>query len=250
MSPSDESYGAFAYAYDQGLGDRFFMAVRPLLIDALEKYPTPKRTHLDLACGTGFAMELFAARGYRSTGVDASLPMLRLARKRSTRLVAADMRALPFSRTFARITCLYDSLNHMLDRNDLEAAFRSVRGVMDTDSLFLFDMNHPDIYPEVWGIAEPYVAEGADYRLAIATSYRAREKAAYARVTGWAVLPSGERVTIDESHKQRSYKEREIVDAMGKAGLAPVEVIDFDPFHEAGALEGDGVKLFFICRRT
>src|SRR4051794_3876672 len=52
-SVSAESYGAFAYAYDQALGDRYFRAVRRLLAQMLERYPSESKTHLDVACGTG-----------------------------------------------------------------------------------------------------------------------------------------------------------------------------------------------------
>jgi hypothetical protein len=135
----------------------------------------------------------------------------------------------------------------MLERDELVAAFRSVRGVMSGDSLFLFDMNHPDIYPEVWGYREPFVASGADYRLQIDTSYRSRERLARGVVSGWAKLPSGERVEIRETHKQRAYRQRDIVDALAEAGLAPREIRDFDPFGETHELHTRGVKLFFVC---
>ena len=241
-----EAYGAFAYAYDRGLGQRFFKAARRMLDDAVERYPTPKRTHLDLACGTGLAMQYFRKQGWKSTGVDASFAMLSLARRRAPRVVGSDMRALPFRGRFARITCLYDSLNHMLDRDDLVAAFRSVRSVMDHDSLFFFDVNHPDIYPAVWGIAEPYVAKGDDYLLEIATSYKAREKMGRALVTGWAEI-GGTKVEIRETHRQRAYSEKEITAALGEGGMRAVEVLDFDPYDEAGAVDAGGVKLFFIA---
>ena len=242
-----EAYGAFAYAYDKGLGERFFAAARRVLAGVLEKYPTAKRTHLDLACGTGLALEHFQKKGWKSTGLDASMNMLALARKRGSRLVAADLRAIPLRRKFARITCLYDSLNHMTEREDLVAAFRAVRGVMDHDSLFLFDMNHPDVYRAVWGLSEPFVAEGVDYRLEIATSYRARERTAHAMVSGWAQL-GGEKVEIREAHTQRAYSENDIEKALAEAGLATVEIIDFDPYGEIDDLEAEGVKLFFVCR--
>ncbi|HEX7151928.1 MAG TPA: class I SAM-dependent methyltransferase [Thermoanaerobaculia bacterium] len=243
-----EAYDAFAYAYDQGLGARFFKAVRHLLLRTLDEYPTAKRTHLDVACGTGMAMEFFRKEGWLSTGIDASVPMLQIARRRAPRVAAADFRALPFRRTFARITCLYDSLNHMTEKEQLVAAFTSIAGVMDEESLFLFDVNHPDIYPEVWGMAEPYVASGDDYLLEIATSYRAREKMGRALVTGWAQL-GAERVAIRETHNQRCYTQREITKALKDAGLEPVEVSDFDPYEEGGSDDAPGVKLFFVCRK-
>ena len=247
--PASEAYGAFAYAYDKGLGERFFGAVRGVLSDSLERYPTAKRTHLDIACGTGLAGAFFRERGWTSVGVDASLPMLAVARKRVPRLVAADMRALPFRRTFARITCLYDSLNHLTEREDLIEAFRSARRAMSEDSLFLFDMNHPEIYPLVWGLSDPFVAAGREYRLEIATSYRKREKLGRAAVTGWAKV-DGRKVEIHEQHQQRAYSEKEIVSALAEAKLAPLDVVDFDPYGEAEAVEAPTVKLFFVARPT
>ncbi len=217
-----------------------------LLVQSLEERPPAEMTHLDIACGTGYAMELFARRGFRSVGVDLSLPMLQIAHTRVRRLVCADLRALPLRRTFARITCLYDSLNHMKEREDLVAAFRAMRGVMSSESLFLFDINHPDIYPEVWGSKEPFVASGADYRLEIDTAYRKRERLAHAIVSGWAKV-RGQRVEIRERHEQRAWSKSEVRAALREAGLEAIEIVDFDPYEEAGDLHAETVKLFFTC---
>jgi predicted TPR repeat methyltransferase len=78
----DQPYGAFAYAYDKALGERYFRAIRRRLDDALERFPPPAQTHLDVACGTGLAMRHLARRGFATTGVDLSLPMLQMARCR------------------------------------------------------------------------------------------------------------------------------------------------------------------------
>ncbi len=241
-----ESYGAFAFAYDQALGRRFFRAVRPILEQILDRYPTERKTHLDVACGTGLALEFFRQRGWQSVGVDSSLPMLTMARHS---VVAGDMRALPVRRTFSRITCLYDSLNHLANRADLLAAFRSISGLMNGESLLMFDMNHPDIYPEIWAMKEPFVAKGPNFHLEMATAFRKRDATGLALVTGWALLPSGQRVEIRERHEQRAFAEREIIDALAASGLAPVEVIDFDPYNDADNLDAESVKLFFVCRR-
>jgi SAM-dependent methyltransferase len=210
----------------------------------LARYPTAKRTHLDVACGTGLAMDFFRSRGWRSVGIDASLAMLQLAQ--GTR-VAADMRALPFRASFARVTCLYDSLNHMLDRKSLVAAFRAVRAVMADDALFFFDVNHPEIYPEVWGASDPFVSVGREHHLEIATTYRPRDRRATAMVTGWAVV-GGRRVEIREQHRQRAWSEREIRSALAEARLAAVEVMHFDPYLEP--VNAPTVKLFFVARPT
>ena len=241
-----ESYGAFAYAYDQALGRRFFRAARRMLLRSLEEHPPAEKTHLDLACGTGYAVELFTERGFASTGVDLSITMLTMATRRARRRVAGDLRALPLRATFARITCLYDSLNHMKEHGDLVAAFRAAASVMNRDSLFLFDMNHPEIYPEIWGSALPFVASGADFRLEIATRFR--DGIGHARVSGWAKL-GGKRIGIRETHEQRAWSEAEIGGALADAGLEIVSVENFDPYNEAEVIDAPTVKLFFTVSK-
>lgn len=242
---SSESYGAFAYAYDQALGRRFFRAAKRVLESSLEQHPPREKTHLDLACGTGQAIEFFREQGFASAGVDLSIPMLAMAKDRAPHRVVADIRALPLRRTFARITCLYDSLNHMKERDDLVAAFRAASGVMNRDSLFLFDVNHPDIYPEIWGSKLPFVATGPDFHLEIATKFR--DGIGHARVTGFARI-GGKRVAIRETHEQRAWSEQEIRDALAEAGLEIVSVENFDPFNEQEVIEAPTVKLFFTVR--
>jgi hypothetical protein len=153
------------------------------------------------------------------------------------------MRALPLRARFARVTCLYDSLNHLKNVNDLRTTFRSIADAIDDDGLLLFDVNHPDIYPTIWGNDDPFVADGRDFHLEMATKYRSRDRIAQAMVTGWADLPGGGRVEIHERREQRAYSEREIVDALAAAALVPMEMIEFDPFAE-----GRKVKLFFVCQ--
>ena len=66
-------------------------------------------------------------------------------------------------------------------------------------------------------------------------------------MTGWANV-RGEKVEIREQHLQRAYSQREITKALNDAGLAPVDVIDFDPYGEVDAVNATTVKLFFIAR--
>lgn len=243
VTAATEAYGAFAYAYDQALGRPFFENLRPHLERVADRHLGGASTHLDLACGTAHLVHWFRQRGLRSCGVDVSLPMLDIARRKSPRpaLIAADARMLPLRASFDVITSVYDSLNHFLDREDLLRIFREVRARMHERSTFWFDMNHPSAYTRVWSIEEPFIAEADDYRLAIHTSYIRAEKKATGWVEGWANV-GGERVAIDEVHFQRSYSEREIRATLRAARLRVVEMFRFDPF----GTEAEPVKLFFV----
>ena len=240
-----EAYEAFALAYDDALAASFWRGLRSLLDEVLASYPAPrKKTHLDVACGTGMAFDYFQHQGFTSTGIDASLSMLAIARKRGGRMAASDMRQLGLSSSFARITSFYDSLNHLLSGSDMLATFKEVRRVMDEESLFLFDVNHEEAYPSVWGTREPYVSMTREHLLTMNTSYDSATRLGVARLRGWARV-EGEKVVISETRHQRMYTENEIALLLEQAGMHIHEVIQFDPF----ALEvtkGDRVKLFFV----
>ena len=242
-----EAYVEFAFAYEQALGRRFFASLRPLIDSVLNRYPTIAKTHLDLACGTGLAMQHLQKRGFRSYGIDASVPMLALARKRGRRLAAGDLRKLPLASEFGLVTCLYDSLNHMLEREDLVAAFSNCRPLLHADSIFLFDMNHPAVYPRIWGMDEPFVSAARDHRLMIETRFSTETATGTAEISGWARI-SAAQVPIAEIHRQRAWTLEEIRSALKSAGLSVIEEIDFDPFLELGG--GPGVKVVFIASKA
>lgn len=247
MSSGEESYGAFAYAYDQALGSSYFRVVEPLLAHLVDRNADDVRTHLDLACGTGFAVEWFAARGYRSFGLDGSIEMLHVGKERIRSPIASDLRRLSLRRPFSRVTSLYDSLNHLLTEEDLAAAFREVRRVLGDAGLFFFDMNHTNAYEQVWSITEPYVSETAESRLEIATSYDRRSGIATGLVSGFA-MTQGERIEIRETHLQRAYGEKTIVKLLRQSGLQPVELIHFDPFQQGSGRGKPKIKIFFVAR--
>ena len=64
--------------------------------------------------------------GFEAVGLDASPHQFRHARRNApaTRLVKADVRPYRLPRRFDVITCMFDSLNDLTRRRDLERAFR------------------------------------------------------------------------------------------------------------------------------
>jgi SAM-dependent methyltransferase len=82
------------------------------------------RSWLDVACGTGKHLEHLSRR-HECVGVDASAPMLRVARRRlpGIRLVRADMRTFSLGRQFDVVSCLFSAVGHLDSERDLERAF-------------------------------------------------------------------------------------------------------------------------------
>jgi SAM-dependent methyltransferase len=111
------------------------------------------RRLLDVPCGTGKSFEPFLRRGYEVTACDISRGSLAQARRRAgpdTRLVHADARHLPNLGEFDLVLCLDDSLNYLLDGDDLQGAFRSARRAPAPDGLFVFDVNTLGAYRTIF----------------------------------------------------------------------------------------------------
>jgi demethylmenaquinone methyltransferase / 2-methoxy-6-polyprenyl-1,4-benzoquinol methylase len=121
-------------------------AGRPGLLHALRRRPP-----LDLCCGTGDVAFQLARSGAHTIGVDFSMPMLDIARRRQMRsptttwLVAADGQRLPFpNATFEVLTISYGLRN----LPDFESGLREMARVTKPDGrLVVLDFALPSARP-------------------------------------------------------------------------------------------------------
>lgn len=99
-------------------------------------------THLDAGCGTGVLMEKALRAGWNSIGMDLSAAMLAEARKRHGPLpcVRADLRALPFHNSVDFVTCLFDSLNFLLEERGVAGAIREIAEALKPGGVAYFDL--------------------------------------------------------------------------------------------------------------
>ncbi len=125
-------YEDFAFFYKNGHYPGFSTRMFELLPGVLELFNAKPVTVLDLACGEGTFAAAMAQQGYNVTGVDTSEKMLQYARKRAKEkkvnviIGNQDMRCLPFSEEFDLVTCWFDSLNYLLELDDLQNTFRKL----------------------------------------------------------------------------------------------------------------------------
>ncbi len=101
---------------------------------------------LDVACGTGtMALELHS-RGYNTSGIDESWSMVEVARVKSQKagvqidLSCGDIRDLKKCRSFEAVLCLYDSLNYLMEIEEVKKALKSIRQILDPAGIFIFDI--------------------------------------------------------------------------------------------------------------
>ncbi len=126
---------------------------------------------LDLACGTGRMTRELSSRGYDMIGVDGSEDMLCEAMysydRKGILYLLQDMRSFELYGTVGAVVCCLDSINYLIEDNDLSATFKTVHNYLDPDGLFLFDVNTPykfeNIYSDNAYILEDETEEGAIY---------------------------------------------------------------------------------------
>lgn len=105
--------------------------------------PGPAFAHLDVGCGTSVLMKKLIRLGWNTTGIDLSWAMLHAGRKAGPKPIVAraDMRALPFAAgSVDYITCLFDSINFLLDPADLSPTFREAFRILGPGGIYYFDV--------------------------------------------------------------------------------------------------------------
>jgi SAM-dependent methyltransferase len=108
---------------------------------------------LELGCGTGRVLLPLARQGYQITGVDLSLPMLRVARSKvaaedlseQVTLSQQDMRELELGDRFNLAFAAINSFMHLLNTEDQLAALARIRHHLNPGGLLLLDLFNPDL---------------------------------------------------------------------------------------------------------
>jgi SAM-dependent methyltransferase len=145
------AYHGLGWFYDRHWRGLVAKAMPALARLVLSRLPPHARV-LDLCCGTGHVAAALARRGFRVTGLDACVDMLRFARQNAPGVdfLTADARHFCFRPCFDAVVSTFDSLNHLLSVEDLEAALRNVQRALVPGGLFVFDLNMGKAFRNEW----------------------------------------------------------------------------------------------------
>jgi SAM-dependent methyltransferase len=107
---------------------------------------------LDLACGTALSSAPYLERGYHVVGVDMSKEMLEQARIKfpDVQFVQQSFTELELNQTFELVTCVFDSLNNLIEPNDLEKTFFNIAKHLVPGGWLAFDINTRQGVRELW----------------------------------------------------------------------------------------------------
>ena len=127
-----EAYSDFAYVYDIFMDNTPYEKWGGFVLDRLRRAGIEDGILLDLGCGTGNMTELLADAGYDMIGVDLSEEMLNVAMEKRAcsgheiLYLAQDMREFELYGTVRAVVCFCDSLNYLLEEEELAQCFRLV----------------------------------------------------------------------------------------------------------------------------
>ena len=141
------SYEEFADVYDRLQSDVDYEKRTEYLLSLFKKYDRQPTLLLDLACGTGGFSLQFKARDIDVIGVDISAEMLDVARSRfadsgmDALLLCQSAAELDLYGTVDGAVCCLDSLNHIIDEDELRQSIAKVSLFLEPERLFIFDVN-------------------------------------------------------------------------------------------------------------
>ncbi len=177
---------------------------------------------LDVACGTGKSFIPFLKRGYEVTACDISAEMLGRAQAKApeARLALADMRELPALGRFDLVTCLDDSLNYLLEAEEIEAALWGMARHLAPSGVLLFDLNTLSAYRTAFAGTEASSEDGVYYfwQGEAATDI---EPGAIAAASIEVFAPAGESLyrRSTSRHVQRHYPPETVLGLLRSVGL-------------------------------
>ena len=246
MSPPRFSdYDAFARVYNDHWGPdsarRFWPAVRKLLLKDL---PVGARI-LDLCCGTGQLARILTLLGYRVTGLDGSEGMLHYARINApeAEFILEDARSFRLPPEHDAVVSTFDSLNHVMNLEELTQVFRNVRACLKEGGVFLFDLNMEDGFRWRWRGSFGVVEE--EYVFVVRARFDTEKKLGEMDLTLFSLEDNAWRRS-DMKLWQRCYSIEEVRSALEAAEFTDIQT--FDALNDL-KWEWEIGRTFFRCKK-
>ena len=221
-----DSFATLARYYDRIMAhvdyDRWYLAALALG----DMLSSPFR-HADLACGTGTLVKRLHRARWDTLGLDLSPAMIHMGQKDDLhwRGIVGDLRALPFRQAFTLITCLFDSINFLLDEADMEMAIQQCADALRPDGLFYFDFVTEEMV--LRHFADQHWTENNG-------TFSSTWENAYDRATG--ITETAIRVNngVANTIRERIHSRTSIERALANAGMRPLAFLDAETWKRPG----------------
>lgn len=245
-----EAYTSFAAVYDMFMDNIPYEDWGAYVISLLREQGIEDGLILDLGCGTGSMTEILAREGYDMTGIDISPDMLQIAIEKRMESGAdilylnQDMREFELYGTVRAIVSICDSMNYLLEKEDLVQTLRLVNNYLDPKGIFIFDLNTEYKYRELLG--QSTIAEDRQESSFIWDNSFDEETKINEYSLSLFIQEKGELYRkYQETHYQRSYSLDEVKEAIAEAGMEFVTA--YDAFTR-NAPKRDSERIYVIVR--
>ncbi len=187
----------------------------------------------DLGCGTGTLTQLMYDKGYDMIGIDNSEEMLNVAGTKREQSGAQilyllqDMRELELYSTVGTMISVCDSLNYILEEDELLQTFKLVNNYLYPGGIFIFDFNTVYKYEQV--IGDTTIAENREDCSFIWENYYYPEEEVNEYDLTVFVKEEGDRFRrFTETHYQRGYTAEQMISLVEEAGMKVLLIKDSD----------------------
>jgi len=240
-------YENFAQVYDELMDEVPYAQWADHIVRILHKEGIKDGLVLDLGCGTGRMTRLLAGRGYDMIGVDLSEEMLGIAKDQSPEdilYLMQDMREFELYGTVRAVVCVCDSLNYIMDEQELLKVFRLVNNYLDPGGLFLFDMNTEHKYRDL--IGDTVIAEDRnDVSFIWYNEYDEKTRMNVIDLSLFVRERGNAYKKYQEIHEQRAYDPDRIRKLLCESGLIVEGAFDGYTFDPA---DGTSERILYIAR--
>lgn len=223
-----DAYTSFAEVYDMFMDNVPYEEWSRYLTELLKEYRIEEGVVCELGCGTGKMTRLLADAGYDMIGVDMSEDMLAIASMENPQQIlylCQDMRELELYGTVAAVVSVCDSMNYLLEEDDLLEVFQRVNEYLEPGGVFLFDLN--TIYKYETLLGETTICENRPEGSFIWENYYDEEE----QINEYDLtlfIQEKENLyrKFEETHYQRGYSMEKIRTLLEKAGMEFVTAYD------------------------
>jgi len=221
-----DAYSKFSEIYDLLMTDVPYAKIAEIIDLKLKKHQIKNNLILDLACGTGSLTKELSEKGYDMIGADSSYEMLEKAREKNPGILLLNqsMENFELYGTVGAIVCSLDSINYILDDEDLNKTFKNCNNYLEPGGIFIFDINTEHKFKNI--LADNiFTYDSDEIFYAWENNYSEKEKLCDFYLT-FFVKEKENYSKFCEVHTERVYSEKEIERALKNNGFKVLEKLD------------------------
>ncbi len=224
-----EPYSMLARYYDDVMDHIEYRKWADYILKIARKHNRKVRNIIDFACGTGTLAFFLMEKGYDVTGVDGASGMIEEAKrikvkaKEKLKFYISDLREVPMVPKQDLGLCLYDSLNYLMEEEDVFDFFAAAKSTIQSKGTLIIDLStiaNSQSHFDGYEIEEN--VEGGYYKRK--SYYDTKEKIQH---NLFDIYPDGKDVIYFEHHRQRIWPVDLVTGIMEQSGFKLINI-----YHE------------------